>query len=133
MAGGLTARIARAAAMSAALAVAPVAAETLPDPTRPPAGLQDAASAPAAAAAPAAGPVLQSVMISPNRLAAMIDGTLVELGESFGDARLVRVTETGVTLRGASGTQELTLFPGVEKRPVKVDAGKARRPGQRGG
>jgi MSHA biogenesis protein MshK len=130
MAGGLTARIVLAAA---ALAVAPAAAETLPDPTRPPAGLQDPASAPAAGPAPGAGPVLQSVMISPNRLAAMIDGTLVELGESFGDARLVRVTETGVTLRGASGTQELTLFPAVEKRPVKVDAGKARRSGQKGG
>lgn len=124
-------RLSAAAAMVAVLASvmpAPGAAEPLPDPTRPPAGLQEGAAA-APAAADVAGPVLQSVMISPERLAAIIDGNVVELGERFGDARLVKVTETGVTLRSASGAQELRLFPSVEKRPARAQPAPVRQAG----
>lgn len=115
----------------AVLALTPlggVLAEPLPDPTRPPDGLVRGSGD----AAPAVtGPVLQSVMISGARRAAMIDGTLVELGGRYGEWRLVAVMETRVTLRGPGGTQELKLFPAVEKRLVRAPAPEARGKGER--
>lgn len=91
------------------------AAESLPDPTRPPAEI----SAPPALAGQAAAPDvnrLQSIIISPTRRAAIISGQTVELGAMHGDARLVEVKENGVTLQGAEGRQVLALFPDVEIR-----------------
>lgn len=128
MAGGVTK--AGVALLAVALAAPGArAAESLPDPTRPPAALRASAAAASPSRDDGSGPVLQSVMISPERLAAIIDGTLVELGGSIGDARLVKVTETGVTLRSAAGTQELRLFPAVDKRPARSAAGAARNAG----
>jgi len=90
-----------------------LAAEMLPDPTRPPVGAGvEAPGAPVAAA----GPVLQSVMIRPGRRAAVISGQLVVEGERFGDAKLVKVSEGEVVLIGPEGRQTLKLFPGVEKQ-----------------
>lgn len=85
------------------------AAETLPDPTRPPPEI----SRPAAAQQ-AEGSGLQSVIIAPGRRAAIINGQTVELGGKYENARLIEVTERGVVLRGPQGRQELKLFPGVE-------------------
>lgn len=87
------------------------AAEDLPDPTRPPANL-----APQAAGVMPAGPVLQSVMISPTRRVANISGQQVRVGDSFGDAKVVKITEGEVVLRSGDGLQTLKLFPDVDKR-----------------
>lgn len=97
-----------------------MAAELLPDPTRPPAeaGMEVSSAA-------AAGPVLQSVMIRPGRRAAVISGQLVTEGGRFGGARLSRVSESEVILVGPEGRQMLKLFPGVEKhfaRPPQEEA-----------
>jgi len=87
------------------------AAETLPDPTMMPAGV----SAPVpAGATPDNG--LQSIIIAPGRRAAIINGQTVEQGGKYGDARLIRVNESSVVLRGTQGKQVLRLFPGVEIR-----------------
>lgn len=125
MAGGLSAagkallpRLRRqAAAALLFLAAAPLFAQTLPDPTRPPAWEN-------AGAAGEGAPVLQSVMISPKRRAALISGQVVELGGRFGDARLVAVNENGVVLRSDAGSEELKLFPAVQKRPAGVGGSK---------
>ena len=88
-------------------------AESLSDPTRPPASLglvQDGVSA------ASSGPILQSVLISPGRRVAIISGQTVRLGEKFGEARVVRITESEVLLRSGTGVQTLKLFPGIEKR-----------------
>jgi hypothetical protein len=89
-----------------------LAAESLPDPTRPPveAGVESPGTQ-----AVASGPVLQSVMIRPGRRTAVISGQLLAEGERFGDARLVRISEGEVVLAGPEGRQTLRLFPGVEK------------------
>jgi hypothetical protein len=85
----------------------------LPDPTRPPPGLQAADSQ--APAAPEAL-VLQSVLLGPGRLpAAVISGQLVALGGSVGDARLARITAHSVLLQGSQGTTTLTLVPEGQK------------------
>lgn len=94
------------------------AAETLSDPTRPPASLGVVEQG--GGATVAAGPVLQSVLISPGRRVAVISGQNVKLGEKFGDARVVRITESEVVLKNGKDTQTLRLFPDVEKRRVSI-------------
>jgi MSHA biogenesis protein MshK len=90
------------------------AAQTAPlaDPTRPPgAGAESGAEA----AAPA-GARLQSVLISPTRRVAVIDGRAVALGGRIGDATLETVTENAAVLRYADRRETLWLMPGVDKR-----------------
>jgi len=101
----------------AALAGAGVGAETLPDPTRPPAFLFAPIDGEAAATEGAKGGlVLQSVLIAPGRRTAIIGGRHVTIGERVGDFTLVRVDETEVLLRGPEGSRTLKLFPDSEKR-----------------
>lgn len=101
----------------------PCRAEGLVDPTRPPA--EFLAPQPGGAEGKGGAPVLQSVIISPQRKAAVINGQTVSLGDSFGDARLVKITESEVVLRSGETVQTLKLFPAVEKHPV--NSGKARK------
>jgi len=86
-----------------------MAAETLPDPTRPPAAMLAAS---AAASAPTGALQLQSVLIGPGRTpAAVISGQLVLVGGRVGDTRLVRVSERSAVLRGPNGDTTLALIP----------------------
>ncbi len=79
-------------------------AQTLVDPTKPPTELS----------APAAESELQSIIISPTRRAAIINGQTVELGGKAGDVRLIEVSEGSVVLQGEKGRRVLTLFPDVK-------------------
>lgn len=104
-------------------------AETLADPTRQPAEV----SAPLAQGANTGASALQSIIISPLRRAAMINGQMVELGAKQGDSRLVEVNETGVVLQGPQGAQVLPLYPGVSIRRKAAMAsaiGDDKRPAQ---
>lgn len=92
-------------------------AEELPDPTRPPAII----TIPAATRGSAPSG-LQSIIISKNRRAAIIDGETVELKGKHGDATLIEVGETGVVLQGAQGRQVLTLFPDVKITQKEIEA-----------
>lgn len=93
--------------------VSATAQTVLPDPTRPPAGLQAAGSV--APVLPDAL-VLQSVLLGPGRTpAAVISGKLVALGEVVGEARLARITPHSVQLQGSQGTTTLTLVPEGQK------------------
>lgn len=94
-----------------AMAASGVHAEDLIDPTRPPASIT-APFAMGSAIPKAAG--LQSIIISKNRRAAIIDGETVELGGKHGDVKLLEVNEGSVVLSGAQGRQVLTLFPDVK-------------------
>ena len=120
-------RIATARLMSCfmlAMLLVPVStmAETLSDPTRPPGSL-DGTMPPFSA-----GPALQSVLVSPRRTIAIISGKTVQVGDKFGDAVVVRITEREVILRSGRRMQTLKLFPGVEKR--RIPAGPTRNLGQ---
>jgi MSHA biogenesis protein MshK len=94
------------------LAASSAFAQALSDPTRPPSFSGDSGRS-AAAAAPASR--LQSVLISPGRKLAVIDGRTVALGERIGDATLFAIAPTEVTLQKGAGYQTLKLYPGVEK------------------
>lgn len=95
-----------------------VAAE-LPDPTRPPAAHRPAPTTGTPAAAPAPALVLQSVLIGEGRKPqAIINGRVLELGDSFDGLKLVRVFDTGALLTGPAGATTLALTPGSEKVAV---------------
>ena len=109
-------------AAAASLAVAGAQAQALSDPTRP------ATGAAAAAGMPEDIPGvrrLQSVLLSGGRKLAIIDGVTVPLGGKLGEARVVKITESEVTLKNGEETEILKLFPTIEKQPVKRTAGAA--------
>ena len=103
------------------------AAENLPDPTRPPSSLGPLPPGFGEEPdnAPAPMPVLQSIMLSATRKAAMISGQTVILGEKFGEARLVKLTPSEAVLRTGEGLQVLKLFPDVEKKERLVPQDEA--------
>ena len=99
------------------------------DPTRPPAGIF--ADVPDATAP---GNQLQSVMISPTRRAAIINGVVVELGAKYGDAVLMQVAEDEIVLESGGSRQVLKLHPAVERveaERVKPAAPPGRASGKR--
>jgi len=107
------------AALSLAAWPAARAQPALSDPTRPPNVLQGAMrDASERGEAPAAASRLQSVLISPQRRLAVIDGRTVPLGGKVDDATLVQISETHVTLRRGAELKTLELYPGVERKAV---------------
>jgi hypothetical protein len=103
--------LAQALAASAALALsAGSTAQALTDPTRPPLELMSAAADGAASRTP-----LQSILLSSTRKGAIINGQYVPLGGTYGKAKLVKITATGVTLRSERGLEVLQLYPPMEK------------------
>ena len=144
-----TARALLAFAAFLTLMPAAVLAQTLTDPTRPPAALL---TAPAVGAASGSGGAacsrcrasfciarralrtatqalpaepalrLQSVLIGSHRQpAALINGQVVLLGARLGDAQLVGVTERSAVLKGPNGLTTLTLLPDVAKHDLAAD------------
>lgn len=87
-------------------------AEELIDPTRPPLSILMPAAQSGVVATDKSSS-LQSVIISKNRRAAIIDGLTVELGAKSGDARLIEVNPASVVLRTSQGRQVLKLYPDV--------------------
>ncbi|KAF0206190.1 MAG: hypothetical protein FD173_350 [Gallionellaceae bacterium] len=103
--------------------------ELLSDPTRPAIGISPASEA--ATGDTTQLPVkegLQSVIISPQHRAAVINGITVELGGKVGDATLVEVRESSVVLQGAQGRRVLELFPGVRLKKAEAATPKEEKP-----
>ena len=86
-------------------------AQALRDPTRPPA----VSTKGAAGKLEQSGWILQSVLISPERRYAIINGEVVPLGGSIAGAELVAVAEERVTLRTREGLRVVHLFPDVTR------------------
>lgn len=90
------------------------------DPTRP--AVEAGQVAASGTAPPDAAAGLQSIIQRRNgRPAALINGAVVELGGKVGDARLVKIGDDHVVLRGALGSETLRLTPGIEKKAVRKD------------
>jgi MSHA biogenesis protein MshK len=107
------------------LAGLPSHAETLVDPTRPPNGFGQAQDG-----AATAGPVLQSVLISPIRRVAVVSGKTLRVGDKLGDAQLVKISENEVVLRTGKNLQVLKLYPLLRKQASGGHAGGLERSGQ---
>lgn len=97
-------------------------AQTIGDPTQPPA----AGSMGADATQAPSGPVLQAIVLERHRKFAVINGNTVKLGEEFEGARLTRITVSEVTLKNGTETTVLKLFPDVTKTP-SADGRNAKR------
>jgi MSHA biogenesis protein MshK len=113
----------------AVLALPAAAQQALPDPTRPPAGLQGAGAVSASVAdAPL---VLQSVLMGAGRRpAAVISGQLVPLGGRVGELRLSHIAATSVDLAGPQGTTTLSLMPeGAKTQPSPQRSLRHKPPG----
>lgn len=94
-------------------------AQALRDPTRPP-----AASAKAVAGkVEQSGWILQSVLISPERRYAIINGEVVPLGGSIAGAELIAIAAERVTLRTPDGLRVVHLFPDVTMLGAAGSAG----------
>ncbi len=105
-------------ALGAALATcAPLAAaQALRDPTRPPVVFGRAGDGRPVIRSRGAEWVLQSVLLSPERRYAIINGEVLSLGGSVGGAELVAIRESEVTLRAGGTLRTVRLFPDVDMR-----------------
>ncbi len=91
-------------------------ADTLKDPTQPPATLYNYAEN-FGDTALAALPVLQSVMIGPHYRAAIINGKKVLLGHKYEQATLIKLNEHEAVLRNTDmSTQILVMDFAIEKK-----------------
>jgi MSHA biogenesis protein MshK len=92
--------------------------ETLPDPTLPAIDLNSSGGGSASdiVSDEAVPRGLQSVIISPQYRAAIINGKTVNLGGKYGNSRLVEVRENSVVLENTKGRRVLKLFPKVSIR-----------------
>jgi len=101
--------------------------QAMADPTRP-ALAAESGPGMAGSEAPAASGLQTIIRRAGAKPAAVINGEYVVLGGRVGDARLVKVGDDSVILRGPTGTEELRLIPGVEKKaavPAKPKKAKA--------
>jgi hypothetical protein len=92
--------------------------QALPDPTRPPLGLDTSGLTAAVPTTPPKG--LQSVILSDAYCAAIFDGSTIKLGEKYGTEMLLEITELGVFLQGIRGRRFVPLFPGVGKQATRT-------------
>ncbi len=97
--------------LSLGISAQAIAADILPDPTRPPVFVDGAGNS----GAVPSGPVLQSVLIAAGRRIAVISGQTVQVGDKVGALRVNKITETEVVLSNGNDVQTLKLFPGIEK------------------
>lgn len=102
-----------------------VQAQALRDPTRPP-GVAGVRVTPGERVPPTGGLKLQSILVSPERRAAIISGQVVRLGESVQGHRLVAIGEGEVVLRMDGKSRTLRLFPAVDLRQSAVSTGDGR-------
>jgi MSHA biogenesis protein MshK len=100
------------------------AAQSLSDPTRPPATIAPAQEAVADTAA--AAPVLQSVLVSSSRRHAIINGKTVKVGDTVGEAKVVKIAEDEVILHTGKVSQVLKLYPNIEKQSTSERKGAKR-------
>jgi MSHA biogenesis protein MshK len=102
-------------------------AETLVDPTRPPAQNNSIATPIASQVVSSPPSGLQSILISRTRRAAIIDGKTIALGQLYGESRLVEVNESSVVVMDSHGRRVLKLFPEVSL-VKKVDISPSKLP-----
>lgn len=72
--------------------------------------------------------VLQSVLLSPERRYAIINGEVLSLGGSVAGAELVAIREGEVTLRAGGVLRTVRLFPDVDMRSEAVPQAQKPKP-----
>ena len=107
-------------------AAQPGQAQTLRDPTRPPAQFLDPADAAEESVAPVSG--LQTIKRTGKRRAALLHGEWVKPGDKHGEAVVKRIDDQSVVLEYPDGRQEtIKMYPEVDmqsSKALKRTAGK---------
>jgi MSHA biogenesis protein MshK len=103
-------------------------ADALPDPTRPSIDLGSGSAVDVAPVEAATSHGLQSIIISPQHRAAIINGQMVQQGDKFGDATLLEVREGSVVLQNARGQRVMELFPKVSIKKNETAESESRVP-----
>jgi len=98
----------------------PAEAQALRDPTRPPVFFGRTGDGGIVSHSRNAEWVLQSVLLSPERRYAIINGEVLALGGSVAGAELVAIREGEVTLRAGGVLRTVRLFPDVDMRSEPV-------------
>ncbi len=99
-----------------------VGAADLGDPTRPPPGFSEQGES---ESAPQEAPLrVNSLFLMGARPYAQVDGQVVRVGDRLDAGRVVRINESGVWLKTATGSRQLKLLPDVEKTPAGRDKKK---------
>lgn len=102
------------------------AQQSLSDPTRPPTAES------VAPVSTGSGSKLQSIKLPRGgKPLAIIDGQRVSIGEKFGDAEVLKITESEVVLKGPEGVQTLKMAPDVQKKPLSERKAPAKQSGGR--
>ena len=96
-----------------------VHAQGLSDPTRPPGATSGMTQSSGAEEQAVSATQLQSVLIAAGRRVAVINGQTVALGGTFGEAKVIKISETEVVLRRGAETEVLKMYPGIEKQATK--------------
>lgn len=107
----------------AAAATTTAFAQALHDPMRPPSFSESGSAGESRASQ---GPVLQSVIVSGGRKLALIDGRTYTVGDKVGEAKLLAISASEVTLRESTGNKILRLTPDVQKTTVVPEGGSPR-------
>lgn len=99
-----------------AMVVSNTFADTLNDPTQPPAAFYNQTHN-GDGSDPFSGPVLQSIILGSNYRAAIISGQKVILGGKYEGATLIRLNESEVVLRNPDNSlQKLTIDYQIDKK-----------------
>lgn len=103
--------------MALFLSCGPVGAQSLRDPTLPPAeaGLADAAPG---GKSLAAEPGAMTIIVRSGRPYLAVGTRLYAQGQKLGQARIERISETEVWLREAGVLRKVSQFPGIQRRTV---------------
>ena len=111
-------------ALAISLGAARVLAQGLSDPTRPPREIIGG-SAGAYEPAESSSPV-QVVIISKDRRQATINGRTVNLGERYGNATVVSISDEEIVLQRPEATETIKLYSSVQRtkhwRAARADA-----------
>lgn len=100
-------------------AAQPGQAQTMRDPTRPPAQFLDPADAADESIAPVSG--LQTIKRTGKRRAALLHGEWVKPGDKHGEAIVKRIDEQSVVLEYPDGRQEtIKMYPEVDMQSSKA-------------
>jgi hypothetical protein len=111
--------------------VLPGTSPPLRDPTQVPVSLQGAADAAARARESEAGeaPATPRVLLQDGGRGYVLSaGRRYGVGDTWGEARIARITPHEVWLDSAGAMRREPLYPGVQKRPMAKPANEAARP-----
>lgn len=113
-------------------------AETLINPTRPPAEWQ-AATQPAASPVPGAvipeteaKQSMQMLVVGKSRSFAVIDGQIIKVGDTYNGASVLGIRRDGLVLQDEDGSRTLKLAPEVEKKTIAPAGKSGRKSGKSG-